>query len=88
LFVILFKWVADLRYYINYPSDIDYSAEDGFIELDLEYSDMHSRRFRHNIFKLPFNQIGSNYSDPPESYLGQISYYLKKLNATIEKIKK
>lgn len=78
----------ELKYYINSPSDIDYSAEDSFIELELEYSDMQGKRFKRNLFKLPFNQIGSNYSDPPESYLGQIPYYLKKLNTTIEKIKK
>lgn len=78
----------ELKYYIDKPQDIDYSSDDSFIELELAYSDMHNQKFNQNIFKLPFNQIGGNYSDPPESYLGQIPYYLKKLNANIEKLKK
>lgn len=78
----------ELKYYIDSPKNINYSAKESFIELELEYSDMYDQRFKRNVFKLPFNQIGNNYSDPPESYLGQIPYYLKKLNATIEKLKK
>ena len=78
----------ELKYYIDKPQDIDYSSDDSFIELELAYSDMHNQKFNQNIFKLPFNQIGGNYSDPPERYLGQIPYYLKKLNANIEKLKK
>jgi hypothetical protein len=56
--------------------------------LEIEYSDVYDRRFKQNIFKLPFNQIGGNYSDPPESFLGQIPYYLKKLNTSLEQLKK
>lgn len=78
----------ELKYYIDSPKEIDYAAEDSFIELELEYSDVNNRRYKYNIFKLPFNQVGGNYSEPPENYLGQIPYYLEKLNANIEKIKK
>lgn len=84
----IFPLQYELKYYIDKPQDINYSSDDSFVELEPEYSDTYNRRFNENIFKLPFNQIGGDYSDPPESYLGQIPYYLKKLNTTIEKIKK
>lgn len=74
----------EFQYYIDLPNDINYDAEDNYIELEIEYSDMKNRRFKNNIFRLPFNQIGGNYTDPPESYIGQIPYYLKKLNATVK----
>ncbi len=77
----------ELKYYINSPDEIDYKSNDCYIELELEYSDMYGKRCKPCVFKLPFNQIGTNYSNPPESYLGQISYYLKELNKKIDKLK-
>ncbi len=58
----------EFKYYIDSPKDIDFFSEDSFIELEIEYSDVYDRRFKQNVFKLPFNQIGGNYSDPPESF--------------------
>lgn len=74
----------ELKYYIDSFKNIDYFSKKSYIELEIEYSDIKNHRFKHNIFRLPFNQINSNYSDPPETYLGQLSYYLKQLSKTIE----
>ncbi|MDD4761057.1 MAG: hypothetical protein PHU66_09650 [Bacteroidaceae bacterium] len=81
----IFPSQYELKYYLDSPSDIDYKLEDNFIELEIEYSDMNNNRFKNNIFKLPFNQISSNYSNPPETYMGQIPYYLEKLHSAFGK---
>lgn len=74
----------ELKYYIDSACDIDYKAEDSFIEFELEYRDIQGKGLKQDVFKLPFNQVGNNYSNPPETYLGQIPYYLKELNGTIK----
>jgi hypothetical protein len=54
----------------------------------LTYESSDKRKFK-EIFELPFNLIAAqNYSNPPETYMDQIPYYLKKISSTLEKIKK
>lgn len=56
------------------------------IELLLSYESLDGRNFE-NKFSLPLNQIfGQSYSKPPETYMGQIPYYLKEINSQLEKM--
>lgn len=59
---------------------------DDKIVIEITYQSQDNRSFR-NIFELPFNQIfGQNYSSPPETYMGQIPYYLKEINTELKKM--
>jgi hypothetical protein len=78
----------ELIYYLDSVADIDYARDDSYIELQIDYKDMRGKRYGNNIFKLPFNQVARNYSDPPENLMGQIPYYLKKINESIKSVKK
>lgn len=75
----------ELKYHIAFLKDIDFSSENSFIELEFEYYDMHNRKITSGPFKLPLNQILASHSNPPDTYVGQIPYYLKKINETLKK---
>ena len=52
------------------------------------YKSLNNRKFK-NVFELPFNQIfGQNYSNPPETYMGQIPYYLKEISKQLKAFNK
>lgn len=69
----------ELRYYLDDPCTIDYSNSENYIEIEITYKNLNGKLYAGNLFKLPFNQINDNYSAPPESYKGQIPYYLKEI---------
>src|SRR5690554_4763164 len=76
----------ELKYYIHSMSDIYEKDKNGSIELEFTYEDCYRKKHR-EIFELSFNPVmQQNYSSPPETYLGQIPYYLKKINKNLEKI--
>jgi hypothetical protein len=78
----------ELKYYIHSMSDIYENDKDEYIQLEFCYESSDNRSFR-ETFKLSFSQVlGQNYSNPPETYIGQISYYLKKIDSSFEKIEK
>lgn len=73
----------ELKYYIYTLSELEQVKND-FIEIEISYKSQ--RKIFVNRYKLPFNQIlGQNYSSPPDTYIGQISHYLKEINKTIKK---
>ena len=46
------------------------------------------RRFR-NVYALPLNQmIGQMHASPPETFIGQIPYYLNEINKNLETLRK
>ena len=81
----LFPPLYQIKYYISNPSEIDFSSGDSYIEIELEYNDIYDNKAEVQKFNLAFNQIIDNYSNPPETYIGQISYYLQKVSQSLEK---
>ncbi|WP_303917895.1 hypothetical protein [Draconibacterium sediminis] len=78
----------ELIFYIGRLTEIYEKDRDGSIKLEFSYESSDNRKFS-EIFELPFKQIyGQNYSNPPESYIGQIPYYLKEINKTLKAIDK
>lgn len=76
----------ELKYYIDSIINLYEKDKDGMIKLELRYESVDKRKFC-DIYELPFNQIfGQNYSSPPETFIGQIPYYLKEINSTLKKI--
>ncbi|GET24278.1 hypothetical protein [Prolixibacter sp. NT017] len=78
----------ELKFYLGRLTEIYKKDQDGFVRLEFSYKSSDDRKFK-EIFELPFKQIyGQNYSNPPESYIGQIPYYLKEINETLKAIDK
>lgn len=77
----------ELQFYLDNPVDIFNYNPEGEISLEISYDNIYGERFS-EVFTLPFNQMfGLNYSTPPETYVGKISYYLQKISDTLKKIK-
>ncbi len=75
----------ELSFFIHFMTELKADEENSFIEIEISYESTCKTKFK-NIYKLPFNQIvGQNYLTPPETYIGQIPYYLNELNNTIKK---
>jgi len=56
------------------------------VRFEVEYERKDAKHFK-EAFNLSFIQaIGQNYSTPPESFLGQIPYYLKEINTSLKSI--
>lgn len=78
----------ELKFYVGVILDIYEKDRDGEVRFEVEYERKDKNRIKEK-FNLPFIQaLGQNYSTPPESYLGQIPFYLKELNSTLKKIEK
>ena len=78
----------ELKYYLQSLTEIYGKEKEESIKLGLSYRSSDKREFA-EIFELPFKQLlGQNYSNPPESFIGQIPYYLKEINSTLNSIKK
>ena len=77
----------ELHFYLDFWNTIRKECCDGYVELELEYSDMEGKIYRNNVFKLPFMQIASNYSTPPDNTEELVPYYLKEINKTLKAIR-
>jgi hypothetical protein len=74
----------ELSFYLNQMTDLEIEDDNNTIEIEISYESSDKRKFK-DIFKLPFNQAtGQNYSNPPETFIGQIPYYLKEINKTLK----
>ena len=77
----------ELSYYIQFIPELKSEVGTVGVEIEISYENSEKDKFE-NIYILPFNQIlGQGYSDPPESFIGQIAYYLKEINGTLKTAK-
>lgn len=78
----------EMKFYLASMTKIDYDNEDSFVKLRISYERSDGKVIE-DTYELPFNQIiGQNYSNPPETFMGRIPYYLKEISDTLKKIKK
>lgn len=76
----------EMKYYLAAMTKIDFDNEDSCVKLKISYERSDGKAIE-DIYDLPFNQItGQNYSNPPETFMGRIPYYLKEINDTLKKI--
>ena len=74
----------ELSFYIDLMTDLEKEEDKNIIEIEINYESFDKKKY-HDTFKLPFNQVtGQNYSNPPETFIGQIPYYLKEINNTLK----
>ena len=78
----------ELKFYIDSLKIIDYDSDNSYIELEVSYKDIDNKLYK-ETYRLPFNQVvGTNFSNPPETYIGQIPYYLKEISKLIKDLSK
>jgi len=78
----------ELKFNINMMRDSYKIDQDNIMRLTFEYENIHGRKYN-NEYNIPFNQIfGMAHSNPPGDYLGQIPFYLKKINIKLDQIKR
>ena len=76
----------ELHYYLNSWEEIVRNDSDKeYIELEISCSDIKGQKQKPQRYRLEFNQIRSNYSTPPETYEGQIAYYLNEIHKDLKK---
>ncbi len=76
----------DLSFHIGRLVSLYKNHREDVIKLKISYESLNGRKFS-NIFELPIAQIyGAFYSNPPETYMGQIPYYLKQISKELKKI--
>lgn len=73
-------------YYIGSIRDIFSKHYNDFVEFEISYYDIRNKSYKEK-FKLFFNEIGNNYSNPPETYMGQIPYYLNEIKQELKAIR-
>ena len=74
----------EFSYFLQVIKDLKSESGTVGIEIEISYENSEKDKFK-NIYILPFNQVlGQGYSDPPDSYIGQISYYLKEIHKTLK----
>lgn len=72
-----------LQYYLGTCDQIKDLQEK--IGLSLRYCDLNKKKYKRHC-SLKINQIASFYSNPPETYMGKIAYYLKEINKKLGKV--
>lgn len=78
----------DLSFQIQGMINLNYEEESGRINIEINYESSDKRQF-HNVYALPLNQmIGQMHASPPETFIGQIPYYLNEINKNLETLRK
>lgn len=84
----LFPPQYELGFYIDSMVESYKRDKNWSIKLKIEYKNSYNKEHV-EVFILEFNQIyGQSYSNPPETFMGQIPYYLNEINRNIKKINK
>ena len=69
-----------LKYFIHCMTEIDFNSKDSQLLIELTYNRIDGKRYS-QTYELTFSQVsGQNYSTPPETYIGQIPYYLNEIS--------
>lgn len=75
----------EITYYIENWCDIGDKNICDYIELEISYERMDGKSLS-SKYRLPLNELtDQNYSDPPETFMGRIPYYLKEIDKTLKK---
>ena len=75
----------EITYYIENWCDIGDKNICDYIELEISYERMDGKILSCE-YRLPLNELtDQNYSDPPETFMGRIPYYLKEIDKNLKK---
>jgi len=77
----------EISYILNSTKLMKKENAKDYIEIEIMYENSTRKKFS-EVFKLPLNQVtGFIRSDPPDTFMEQIPYYLKKINESLKEIK-
>lgn len=75
----------EMSYYVGWWEDVYKKHKEDQFKIRVTYKSLDNRQFT-SVFELPIKQMtDQNYSTPPETHIGKISYYLEKISKEIEK---
>lgn len=74
----------ELHYNLNWWDLVRKQGMDDCIELEITCTDINGCIHGPHHYKLELSQIMSNYTIPPDTYEGQIAYYLKEISRNIK----
>lgn len=78
----------ELKFHLDWWTEIKSDKEDRYVEIEILYEDIENKKYSEN-FKLPLNQLtGQHYTNPPETYMGQIPYYLSEIDKKLKILSK
>lgn len=84
----IFPAAYELHYSLNWWEDLSKEGMDSTIILEISFKDLNNREYGPNKYELKFRQIVSNYTIPPETYEGQIAYYLKEIDKDLKNLQR
>lgn len=76
----------ELHYSLNWWENLSKEGMEGSIILEIAFKDLENREYGPNKYELKFRQIVSCYTNPPETYEGQIAYYLKEIDKDLKNL--
>lgn len=77
----------EMKFILDFWQNVTVGNIDNFIELEIKYHRFDGKK-RSQLYKLNFEEIlGQYYSNPPDTYVGQIAYQLKEFNKEFKKTK-
>ena len=75
----------ELNFYVDTWKNLQKrNVENESLELEIIARDVKNHLYGPNRYTLKFCQIMSHYSTPPDSYIGQVAYYLKEIHKEIK----
>lgn len=78
----------EFKYYIGRLPQLSREHSEKLIGMTISCKSIDNRRLEKS-YNLPFNQIfGQNYSSPPDSYIGQIPYFLDSIKSELKVLRK
>lgn len=75
----------ELHFYLDNNDKIKYGSDPRHLDFIIHYKKLSSKKEYTKHFYLPLGENGQNYSTPPETYEGQIPYYLKEIKNVLNK---
>ncbi len=75
----------EMKFILNFWQNYNEQNKDTHIELEIEYRGIDNEK-RSNTYKLNIEEIkGQFYSNPPETFIGQIAFHLNEISKELKK---
>ena len=75
----------ELHFYLDNNDNIKYGDDSRYLDFIIHYKKLSGRKEHIRHFHLPLGENGQNYSTPPETFEGQVPYYLKEIKNLLNK---
>ena len=74
----------ELHFYLDNNDNIKYGDDSRYLDFNIHYKKLSGKKEHIRHFHLPLGENGQNYSTPPETFEGQVPYYLKEIKKVLD----